>query len=110
MIEIVHVSDLHFGKTKDWTKRAQRLLKNIQGNFLFEKSKDIRLLVTGDIIDNFKLGKSAWKDQFKLAGEALGPFRTKVYLVPGNHDIGFGGGSASRKSASNISMIHSFPH
>jgi hypothetical protein len=91
MIEIVHVSDLHFGKTKDWTNRAQRLLKNIQGNFPFGESKDIRLLVTGDIIDNFKLGKSVWKDQFKLAGEALDPFKSKVNIVPGNHDIGFGG-------------------
>lgn len=97
MIEIVHISDLHFGKTKDWTKRAHRLLKNIQGNFPFAESKDIRLLVTGDIIDNFKLGKRAWKDQFKLAGEALGPFRTKVYLVPGNHDIGFGGVGYSKE-------------
>ena len=96
MIEIVHISDLHFGKTKNWTKKVQRFLKKILRKFPFEESRDIRLLVTGDIIDNFKLGKRAWKAQLKLAEEALVPFRSKIIIVPGNHDIGFGGVGYSR--------------
>ncbi len=97
MIELVHVSDLHFGKTKDWTRKAQRLLKKIGTTFRFEQGKGIYLLVTGDIIHNLKLGKSAWKEQFRVAEDALAPFKPKVRIVPGNHDIGLGGFGYSKE-------------
>lgn len=91
MIEIIHVSDLHFGKTKDWTKRAQRLLENVQEKFQVDKNKDAYLLITGDIIDNWGIAKNLWKDQYKLAEGSLSVFKGKVSAVPGNHDYGLGG-------------------
>jgi len=97
MIEIIHVSDLHFGKTKDWTKKAQRLLKNILGKFPADKNKNTYLLITGDIIDNWDIAKNAWKTQYKLAEEALSVFKLKVGMVPGNHDYGLGGFGYSKE-------------
>jgi calcineurin-like phosphoesterase family protein len=91
MIEIIHVSDLHLGKTKDWTKKAKRLLKNILEKFPEDINKDTHLLITGDIIDNWGIAKNLWKDQYKLAEEILSGFRSKVSAVPGNHDYGLGG-------------------
>jgi len=91
MIEIFHLSDLHFGKTKDWTDRAQRLLKNVLKKFQEDEHKNAHLLITGDIIDNWGLAKNLWKDQYKLAEKALIDFKSKVSLVPGNHDYGLGG-------------------
>jgi len=66
MIELVHVSDLHLGKSKNRTRKAQRLLKKIQASFPFQQGQDIHLLVTGDIIHNLQLGKSVWKEQFRF--------------------------------------------
>jgi hypothetical protein len=48
-------------------------------------------MITGDTIDNFCLTDGAWMKQYKLAGEAFAPFKSKVLVVPGNHDYGFGG-------------------
>ena len=91
MIEIIHVSDLHLGKTKDWTKKAQRFIKNILEKFQVDKNKDTHLLITGDIIDNWGTAKNLWKDQYKSAEETLSVFKSKASAVPGNHDYGLGG-------------------
>jgi 3',5'-cyclic AMP phosphodiesterase CpdA len=96
MIEIVHISDLHFGGKDDRTRRVRRLLKNILAAFPFGDHDYARLLITGDIIDNWSPAKNAWKDQYKCAEEALAPFKSKISIVPGNHDYGFGGFGYSR--------------
>jgi 3',5'-cyclic AMP phosphodiesterase CpdA len=97
MIRIIHVSDLHFGKTKDQTKKCQRLLKNVLKQF--PPDKDTYFIITGDIIDNWDIAKDAWKNQYKLAVEALAAFKPNVFVVPGNHDYGFGGFGYSKKFA-----------
>lgn len=68
-----------------------RLLKKIVEKFPPNQNKDTYLLITGDIIDNWDPAKNAWKRQYKLAEESLRVFKSKVFLVPGNHDYGFGG-------------------
>jgi len=93
MIEIFHVSDLHFGMNKTWTKKAELLLKRIKEKFGVEPGGNRYLLVTGDIVQH------GWKRQFKKAREALAPFKGNVRLVPGNHDYGFQGFVYRKKSA-----------
>jgi len=89
MIRILHVSDLHFGKSQKQTGRALRLLEKIKP--LVRDVTPTFVLVTGDIIDNSNLGKNSWKDQFEIAKAALAPFKPNLLAVPGNHEYGFGG-------------------
>lgn len=80
MIEILHVSDLHFGKNPIQDRIARALLDGIRPKFT---GRDNRyLLVTGDITDNGK------KSEYDLALEALRPFAPRVFVTPGNHDYG----------------------
>ncbi len=93
MIEIFHVSDLHVGMNKTWTKKAELLLKRVKEKFGIEPGGNRYLLVTGDIVQH------GWKRQYKKAREALTPFKGNVRLVPGNHDYGFQGFVYREKSA-----------
>lgn len=93
MIEIFHVSDLHFGKSKRRTARAKLLLRKIKQKFGIEEDGDKYLLITGDITQH------GWKSQNKEAFDALVPFKNKVCVVPGNHDYGFQGFIYTRRCA-----------
>jgi hypothetical protein len=94
MIEIFHVSDLHFGKSREQNRKARSLLKKINQQFPFTGKGYRYLLVTGDITDG---GDT---DQYKLAKDALRPFKGRILLTPGNHDYGgFWGMDYSEKSA-----------
>lgn len=93
MIEIFHVSDLHFEKSKKRTAEAQLLLSKIKRKFGIEQDGDRYLLITGDITQH------GWKLQNKKALDALVPFKKKVRVVPGNHDYGFQGFVYARKCA-----------
>jgi hypothetical protein len=94
MIEIFHVSDLHFGKSSAQNHKARLLLEKIKQQFPFTENSNRYLLVTGDITDG---GKTA---QYKLAKDALSPFKGRVFVAPGNHDYGgFFGTDYSEESA-----------
>jgi len=95
LIRIIHISDLHFGKTKTRTQKAQRLLKNVLK--IFPPDKNTYYMITGDTIDNLCLTTNAWKKQYKVAADALSNFKKNLIIVPGNHDYGFGGFGYSKK-------------
>jgi hypothetical protein len=76
MIEIYHVSDLHFGRDDEL---AKSLLNKVNP---LAKANNNYLLVTGDITNH---GKSK---EYDLAGEALKPIAGRIFLTPGNHDYG----------------------
>ena len=87
------MSDLHFGMSKEWTKKAVLLLSKIKTKFGIEPGGNRFLLVTGDIVQH------GWKRQYKKALQALIPFQKNVRLVPGNHDYGFQGFVYRERSA-----------
>ncbi len=93
MIEIFHVSDLHFGKSLERNREAGTLLLKIHQQFPFTEKSNRYLLVTGDITDG---GDT---DQYKLAEEALSAFKGRVFVTPGNHDYGHWGWQYSKESA-----------
>ncbi|HOI15228.1 MAG TPA: metallophosphoesterase [Geobacteraceae bacterium] len=82
MIEVFHVSDLHFGQSVSRNRRAGHLLDAISRQFPFEGRDNRFLLVTGDITQNGR------KSEYELALQALAPFAGRVFLTPGNHDYG----------------------
>jgi len=82
MIEIFHVSDLHFGKSASQNWKAKSLLDGISQQFPFTGHDNRYLLVTGDITQSGKKG------EYELALQALSPFTGRVYVTPGNHDYG----------------------
>jgi hypothetical protein len=82
MIEILHVSDLHFGKSASQSRKAKALLDAISRQYPVTGRDNRYLLVTGDITD------SGEEEEYKLAGKALSPFAGRVFVTPGNHDWG----------------------
>jgi hypothetical protein len=82
MIEIFHVSDLHFGKSDDQNKKAQSLLDGIWQRYSFTDSNSRYLLVTGDITHD------GTKEEYEFAKKALLPFKGRIFITPGNHDYG----------------------
>jgi hypothetical protein len=94
MIEIYHVSDLHFGKCEEQTTAASDLLNKLKRKCFTGNCSNKYVLVTGDIIDYDSEYLS------KLASTALEPFKDHLLLIPGNHDYGlFGELTYSRKAA-----------
>jgi 3',5'-cyclic AMP phosphodiesterase CpdA len=84
MIEIYHISDMHFSKNESFNEGANSLIAAIKKDF-FPKSDINRnryLLVTGDVTD------SGSRAEYLLALEALIPFKERIFVVPGNHDYG----------------------
>lgn len=96
MIEIYHVSDLHFGRD---TKGAKRLLKKIKDEFEIGDHENRFLLATGDITQDGS------KRQYQTALKALAPFKPKVLIAPGNHDYGIIGFIYSAHRAKNFDAI-----
>lgn len=82
MIEVLHVSDLHFGQSDSRNEAARSLLEGINQVHPVAGYDNRFLLVTGDITDSGDEG------QYRLAREALSAFAGRVLLTPGNHDCG----------------------
>lgn len=82
MIEIFHVSDLHFGKSDSRNRKAKTLLDKIHQQF--EGQDNPYLLVTGDFTEQGDV------NQYELAEQALSQFKERVFITPGNHDYGGG--------------------
>jgi len=82
MIEIFHVSDLHFGKSDSQNRKANSLLEGIRRHFPFNEHYNRYLLVTGDVT------QSGEEDEYELAIQALSPFADRIFVTPGNHDYG----------------------
>jgi hypothetical protein len=80
MIEIFHVSDLHFGKNAHQNRKAKSLLDAISQKFA--KHANRYLLVTGDSTQHGR------ESEYELAAQALSPFKGRVFITPGNHDYG----------------------
>ena len=87
MIEILHVSDLHLGKNAYMNGLAKSLLKAACERYPFAGKDNTYLLVTGDITDHGR------KSEYEIAGQALSPFKDRVFVTPGNHDYGSWGGT-----------------
>jgi len=96
MIEIFHVSDLHFGRTKEYKERAILLLNRIKEEFEIENDGNKYLLVTGDIADD------GLKKQYDKATKALIDFKGNVFVAPGNHDYATLGFLYRKKFAKNF--------
>jgi len=69
MIEIFHVSDLHFEKSEKQTKRSKLLLKKIKEKFKIGEAENKYLLITGDTVQDGE------KKEYKIALQALIPFK-----------------------------------
>lgn len=111
MIEIFHVSDLHFGQSNSQDRKAAELLDGISRQFSFPGHDSRYLLVTGDLTQNGR------KHEYKLAMLALSPFKDRIFLTPGNHDYGslLGLAYSNRKAryfddpfAESLGFSHSF--
>jgi|GEM_PF-2416011 hypothetical protein len=87
MIEILHVSDLHLGKNAYTNGLAKSLLKAASERYPFAGKENTYLLVTGDVTDHGRNG------EYDLAGQALTPFKDRIFVTPGNHDYGSWGGT-----------------
>lgn len=74
-LNIIHFSDLHFGRIQD------KVLKDLDQ--YLEDNKDIINLVilTGDLTQRAK------KEQFIAAKDFLSKIKVPVFVVPGNHDV-----------------------
>ena len=80
MIEIFHVSDLHFGDPLK-TELAKSLLNAVKP---LVQTNNNYLLVTGDVTDHGQIS------EYDLAGGSLNPFAGRIFITPGNHDYGGG--------------------
>ena len=92
--EIIHISDLHIGRTDDEEKNLGKIVKHIVNNNNKKKLKKTVVLVTGDIADDGK------EEQFIKAREIFDPLFKNgfdVLTIPGNHDYGWNGIHADEK-------------
>jgi 3',5'-cyclic AMP phosphodiesterase CpdA len=76
-MKFIHVSDLHFHRSKKDNKAAVKVL-----TFIRQKYPQHWLLVTGDITDD---GDS---EQYGRAFDELSAFAGRIFICPGNHDFG----------------------
>ena len=103
MFSILHISDLHRSPTEPLDNDALvAALINDRDRYICEtpevRSPDV-IVVSGDIIQGESLGASNWersiKDQYVVASEFLEHLarrfldgdRSRIVLVPGNHDV-----------------------
>ena len=66
---------------------AKSLLKAVSERYPFAGKENTYLLVTGDVTDHGRNG------EYDLAGQALTPFKDRIFITPGNHDYGSWGGT-----------------
>jgi len=86
-LHILHVSDLHIGKTTDEQHKLITIVDGTKDKWGKDNNKPL-VLITGDITND------ATEAQFKLARTLLDPLYAsgfQLLLVPGNHDYGPGG-------------------
>jgi len=107
-LNIIHLSDLHIGKSNNLEKTT-RLVDWILANPEIHHSRLV--IISGDIVDD------AQKWQFEQAKEQIDRLRLGGYSVltaPGNHDSGYQGVVESKRSRKNfrklISGIEKYPH
>lgn len=79
-MKFIHISDLHFHRSKKDNKDAVKLLK-----FIAQQYPEHDLIVTGDITDD---GDA---EQYDRAFDGLSAFAGRIFICPGNHDFGAAG-------------------
>ncbi len=79
-MQFIHVSDLHFHRSKDDNQEAVKLLA-----FIAKQYPAHFLIVTGDITDDGD------PQQYDRAFDALCAFQGRIFICPGNHDFGAAG-------------------
>lgn len=92
-MKILHLSDLHIGKSETEAENLGKIVNFIVGNEQWHGDKPI-IVITGDLVDDGK------KEQFAEARQILEPlYQTgfTVLAVPGNHDYGWNGVHAREK-------------
>ena len=106
-MNIIHLSDLHIGKSNNLEK-AQQVVDWIIGNQDLHQSGLV--VISGDLVDDGE----TW--QFKKARELIGRLEGASYIVltaPGNHDSGPDGFRESQKSKRDfrelISQVAEYP-
>jgi len=90
--KILHLSDLHVGRSSSELRNLKRIVKGVIKRFGKDK---LTILITGDIVHDGR------RSQYKEARKALEPLfnnnNYKVWPVPGNHDYGWKGNYAEKK-------------
>jgi 3',5'-cyclic AMP phosphodiesterase CpdA len=87
-MKFIHISDLHFHRSKIDNKDTMKLLKFIARNY-----PEHYLIVTGDITDD---GDA---EQYDQAFDELSAFAGRIFVCPGNHDFGAAGFMYERERA-----------
>lgn len=89
-MKLIHISDLHIGKSEKQNNKVKHFLDGIK-----RKHSDLSaLLITGDITND------GTKEQYKIATNFLQDFN--VIVCPGNHDYGRIGNFFSEKYVHNF--------
>jgi len=106
-VNIIHLSDLHIGKSNNLIK-AHRIIEWIIGNQDLHQSNLV--VISGDIVDDGE----TW--QFKKARDLINRLREAGYIVltvPGNHDCGPNGirenQASKRDFREMISQVAEYP-
>lgn len=89
---IIHISDIHLGKTDLEKTNFERIIDKIIANYASQKPI---IIVTGDIVDD---GDAQQYDEARRILDKLYHEGLKVLLVPGNHDYGKNGNHAEKKN------------
>lgn len=97
-MKFIHISDLHFHRSRNDNQDAVILLENLEKLY-----PDHYFIVTGDIVDD------GHERQYELAYEALAPFKGRIFIAPGNHDYGVAGNFYSLERAERFDRYLSEP-
>ncbi len=74
-LNIIHLSDLHFGRIQN------QVLVDLEAYLEKEKDQINLVIITGDLTQRAK------KDQFIAAKDFIEKIKCPVFVVPGNHDV-----------------------
>jgi 3',5'-cyclic AMP phosphodiesterase CpdA len=97
-MKFIHLSDLHFHRSKSDNKEITKTLQFIQNQY-----PDHYIIITGDIVDD------GHEKQYACAFEALKPFKGRIFICPGNHDFGAAGNFYSQERAERFDAMLSGP-
>jgi 3',5'-cyclic AMP phosphodiesterase CpdA len=90
--KILHLSDLHIGKSSSELRNLRRIVKGVIERFGKDK---LTVMITVDIVHDGR------EDQYEEARKAFDPLfdndNFNVWSVPGNHDYGWKGNYAEKK-------------
>jgi 3',5'-cyclic AMP phosphodiesterase CpdA len=90
--KILHLSDLHVGKSKSESRNLKRIVKKVVESFSKVK---LTILLTGDIVDDGQ--KKQYKETKKILKPLFDNPNFNVWAIPGNHDYGWNGIHAQRQ-------------